>query len=915
MTVKPDRSAEPAAASQSAESVKDGTHGLRHPDPEAIATRRDFGRELTALRNHASLSVRELSKETGIPTSTLGGYFAGTHLPALVPKHQLRRILRATGVVGASEVHTWEQAYWRVKGGAGEQLSDEEAQFSESVPVRSTGHRAAPGVSTRPPVERLDHGPTVRGREELLDRLEATVTRPGPPHGAGHQVLHGLGGCGKSTVALALVRRAAARGVRTWWITADDATGTTAGMLALAVELGATADELRLGSPPDILARLLGELDTRWLLVLDNADDPPDSLALPGQHVTDGTGWLRPHRNGTIMVTTRDGTRASWGRRPAPWLHLHHLTGLDPGQGALVLRELTDLRAGDEQQAAALSACLGGLPLALSSAGRYLAGVLEIPAGLATGLPRDFAAYEQALTRGANEELLAVIPEDAPAARRRRLTVAHTWELSLDQLADRGLALARPLLRLLACLGPSPVPYALLLRSDLLDASPLFADIPTHGTWDALRGLDGLALITLTRDQEPPSLFLHPLVRHTARHHPAVKARLNDHLTLTTALLTEAMKSADPKSPDDWELWGLLADHCAAPLDLLLAERPPGAREPAPADCADALNLARDAASFLRAAGHPTRADAAYTKAIGAARGRLVEDDPVVLALRHDLARVRSDLGRLDDAEDMFRATLAERRRRLGDEHPDTLVSQHYLARTLRNRGRLSEAGDLSAATLRARTRLLGDLHPDTLTSRNGLADHLRATGHLREAWDAYAEVLDLRSRVLGPRHTATLVTRHHMAEVSHAMDQLPAAETALRELITISAEVRGGTHPRTLAARHSLIAVLHDSDALEEAERLARQLVIARTEHLGATHPATLLTRHRLALILLDRGSHDEARHELRDVLTVRRRVLGPDHPHTRLSQESVEVVRHRLPTAPTATDRSRAHGGTPHE
>jgi hypothetical protein len=47
------------------------------PDPGRIATQQDFGRELTALRTRARLTVRQVARATGLPVSTVADYFSG----------------------------------------------------------------------------------------------------------------------------------------------------------------------------------------------------------------------------------------------------------------------------------------------------------------------------------------------------------------------------------------------------------------------------------------------------------------------------------------------------------------------------------------------------------------------------------------------------------------------------------------------------------------------------------------------------------------------------------------------------------------------------------------------------------------------------------------------------------------------
>ena len=67
------------------------------PDPERIATQQDFGRELTAIRTRARLTVRQVARAAGLPVSTAGDYFSGRHLPADGRPEQLLGILRACG--------------------------------------------------------------------------------------------------------------------------------------------------------------------------------------------------------------------------------------------------------------------------------------------------------------------------------------------------------------------------------------------------------------------------------------------------------------------------------------------------------------------------------------------------------------------------------------------------------------------------------------------------------------------------------------------------------------------------------------------------------------------------------------------------------------------------------------------------
>jgi transcriptional regulator with XRE-family HTH domain len=71
-----------------------------------VQTASDFSAALSALRRRAGLTVREVSRRTGIPAGTLGGYFSGRHLPSLTQPRVLADLLAALGV-GDDELPTW----------------------------------------------------------------------------------------------------------------------------------------------------------------------------------------------------------------------------------------------------------------------------------------------------------------------------------------------------------------------------------------------------------------------------------------------------------------------------------------------------------------------------------------------------------------------------------------------------------------------------------------------------------------------------------------------------------------------------------------------------------------------------------------------------------------------------------------
>jgi hypothetical protein len=141
--------------------------------------------------------------------------------------------------------------------------------------------RAVVAVSVEPPLGLRDASRPVRGRDGVLAALADW------PPAAGVHVVCGLGGCGKTTLALEAAFTAGRAGARVWWVSAAEPGALEAGMRAVGRRLGVPGDDLERGDAADVIWARLNACADRWLLVIDSADDP-QALAGPGPPVAEG---------------------------------------------------------------------------------------------------------------------------------------------------------------------------------------------------------------------------------------------------------------------------------------------------------------------------------------------------------------------------------------------------------------------------------------------------------------------------------------------------------------------------------------------------------------------------------------------------------------------------------------------------
>ena len=445
--------------------------------------------------------------------------------------------------------------------------------------VPSPATAAAPGpLPVAPPLGKLP--PEVRGREGLIGELRRAL-RPYPRRASRAFVIAGLGGLGKSTVALTAARMARERGYRVWWVRAADSALLTSGMLEVLRELGAPESvtaPVREGArtAPERAWEFLNRdhgAGRRWLLVFDGADNPAVLAGADAGTPADGTGWLRADPAGIVIVTTRVRDPQVWGTR----VTLRELKPLDDEAGAEVLRDLApEVADPGGREARELSARLGGLPLALHLAGAYL--------GSPFARWSTFAGYRQALD---GVELPAALTDIEEQGADIHSTVQRTWDLSLDALAAEGRPQARPLLLVLSCFAPAtPIPSWLLQLPPLAEllAGPGHAGqdngAERRGLRAGLQGLSRTGLIDISATGSPAGVHavtVHPVVADANRIRLAASADAERAAVQETvvALFEAATAGLDPVRPGDWLTWRRLRAHMNAAIDLLADDLDP----------------------------------------------------------------------------------------------------------------------------------------------------------------------------------------------------------------------------------------------------------------------------------------------------------------------------------------------------
>ena len=703
------------------------------------------------------------------------------------------------------------------------------------------------------------------GREKLLAALHARLTGDGD---AGPRVaaLCGLGGAGKTSIAMEYAHRRLGEVGVAWQFPAEDLAVLAAGFGELAAQLGA-ADS---GDPVASVHAVLAASPAQWLLVFDNA---PDRASV--------APFVPPAGRGRVLITSRNQI---W-----PPGQALEVPVLDPQVAA----EFLVRRTGDPDRRAALELAgeLGGLPLALEQAAAYVQARGE-----------SLAVY-LALFRRRRADMLG---RGEPIGSSE--TVVTTWRLAFEELRQAAPG-AAGLLRLLAFCAPEAIPLRLLLQPRPGLAGRLsdeVAPVLVPPLEDELAAGDAIAALrrySLVTPAGGGSVSVHRLVQAvTADQMPAELAR---DWRQAAAALIEAAVPDNTDLPETWPGCAALLPHAQAALGYDsdgvarianylgssgsyaaardLQRKVLDARQPILGpDHPDTLTACADLARWTGKAGDPAGAHDQFAALLPADVRVLGPDHPDTLTARHELARWTGKAGDPAAARDQFAALLPVRERVSGPNHPETLNARGNLARWTGDAGDPAGARDQFAALLPVRERVSGPEHPDALTARANLAYWTGAAGDPAAARDQFAELLPARERVLGLDHPDTLNARGNLARWTGAAGDAAAARDQFAALLPARERVLGLDHPETLNARGNLARWTGEAGDPACARDQFAALLPADVRVLGPDHPDTLTARYELARWTGQAGDPAAARDQFAALLPVRERVSGPNHPET---------------------------------
>ncbi|KAF1959885.1 TPR-like protein [Byssothecium circinans] len=683
------------------------------------------------------------------------------------------------------------------------------------------------------------------GRDDILADLRTKFEEEAPQDHA-RVALIGLGGIGKSQIAIEYAYRVRDFAPQTWvfWVYAGTADRIKEAYKNIAARL-----ELRGWDDPktDILQLvynwLCDERNGRWLMIIDNADDDrvisgptyPDNnvrgLGAPTEKMPMDS-YIPQSSNGWILVTSRNQLAATnLVGIPQAVLQVEQMGEKD---ALILLKNKVTVDKASEDDAKTLVRELDYIPIAITHAAAYIGSMA----------PMITVSKYLEFFQESEENQTYLLNSEAARDLRRDETVSDaaitTWQISFEQIR-KSRPDAADLLSLMAVFDRQGIPDPIVRNGR-----------DSIRFMEAVGALTHFSLIKVQNTKQSEQQYgeylfdMHGLVQLATRKWLEVQNQLDGWKTVSLRIMATNFPLSRYETRS---LCQILYPHANRLLTY------------SPRDNEATLSrsiVALSVAEFLRLEGVDVEAERICRDAITARSNLLGRGNPATLDSMHTLTNILLDRGQYTEAQSVQRQVL-EGFEKLYPQGSCHILRACVTLGVVLHRLRMSpEAEKVTRRAVQGLTEFLGPEHREVLASLSSLGLILHRQGKHEDADKILQKVMDAHERRLGVEHTETISSISNICSSFCYQKKWAQAEELWRRNLERSKKAHRPEHPSTLNIMCNIGRVMRSQG--KDAEAIFRDTLRIRERVLGPNHFDTLVSASFVGLVSWDQHKYDEA-------------------------------------------------------
>jgi tetratricopeptide (TPR) repeat protein len=708
------------------------------------------------------------------------------------------------------------------------------------------------------------------GRQNVLDLIRDKFTNK--KSSIPIYAITGLGGIGKTQIAVHYSYEYANEYDLIWWIRSETDASISADYQALSdallLPVKTKAEQMVF---VNLVNNFLENTQRKWLLVFDNVESK--------ERVEK---FLPIKGNGHILITSQS---RDW-REIASDLHLIPFTKEEAW-------EFLSRRIGekDHEKSDKLTDLLGGLPLAIEQACAYMSKhgtPVEIYLKL-------FAEQQQELWKRESS------PKDYHA------TLITTWGMAFKQIRQVQ-PVAEKLLSIFAFFAPDGISLSVFkLRADLLPEDMQKVVNNPVELEECLAALYSYSLI----EREGDFISIHRLVQDVIR----ISLSPNN-FQKWLGLALQIIDKAFPYDEYDIDTWSI----CAQTLPHALTASDYAEKHSVGLETAS--NLYQKMGDYLSDKAENERASELIEHAIKIRRElSMIKDNKLAESL-DTLGEIREAQSKLDEAFQLYEQANKILKENSSLQTQEAARNFANLGGVLRRLGEYETAKKHFEKAFEISQLVVGMHHPDTAAILEGLGNLFLEQGDLSGSEKNSQSALEIYHDFFREPHPSTAGSITLLGQVSLRRGEFEKARRYLEEALKILRVTIGERHPNIGTVLNDLGALFQEQGDFGTAKNYAEEaLDIYRAAH-GEDHPFTAATLSNLGMLFQEQGNFETAKSYLEESLSIYVRTLGENHPDCAMTLNNIGALlvkqsryveaRHYLERAVSIYE--KAHGSEHH-
>ncbi len=666
------------------------------------------------------------------------------------------------------------------------------------------------------------------GRSELLKQIEDHFSQKTTP--AILTARHGLGGIGKTQVALEFVWQHLKKYNGVVWFNAESPDRLQIDYIRLGRELNIISYDHNINAK-ELAHRVKHWLQQPsrdgWLLVYDNADN------------YEAISKLLPTKEGKILITSR---------RTAHWPQEIFIDVFTIEESGAYIHKVLDaqISESDVTQIETLAETLGRLPLALAQATAYIKYNKM-------SILRYLELYEQK-----KRELLdsKILPSDY------RASVYITWDITMEAIRKEFL-LARSLLNISACVASNDIPNFLFEK---------FANTRKNNTnleilEEALETL--ICYSMLAYNEQNCSSSIHRLVQEVIRLKWG-KERSHNLMDIFN-LLIDSFPNGGETLTDHAKKQQLLP-HLEAFLPHLNAwQQEHQLKKDRKIDylCPLLIYIAEGYISL----GNAEKEHELLERALRIMERCCGLDHPNLAPILTNLANSYGKLGDTQKSRKLLERALAINERHYDLDHPSMAPILTYLGGAYGDLGDTQKECELLERSLKIKERQYGLDHPEVVTTLTNLGGAYGDLGDTQKQRELLERALTIMERHYGLDHPNVAPILTNLGNAYGKLGDTRKSREFLERALTIMERHCGLDHPNVALLLTNLGNAYRKLGNTQESSELLERALTIIERHYGLNHPNLATTLTYLGGAYGDLGDTQKERELLKRALAINER------------------------------------------